>query len=596
MKIVVASIFFFVFILNGFSQSNEDALFFSDDLNAIANLSNINIEPYFDHELRADVARFIPSDSALIIRDNQRDTALSVAFWFRPENIDNHSGTLIGEDSIFYFRYLSNRQLQFNHYYKKDINTAGVLTDNVWQHLGFTIKKNGELVIYLNGDQILKDSISSNWWTKKSAITVGKDLYKVDAEGSIDELRIWSRALSSKKIQQVFMDSQLVPDLDYQLASYLPLSVDFTDISSEPRTILEKQNIKFVKDSIKGLVADFYKDDSHITLSDFSFDNQMTISVWVKPTNKEWMMALAGNRDFSFRYTTKQGQMWFNVPMVYSCRSCNQEVISGDWVHLAIVLSYNHKADFYRNGQLIDTKKIQGKTGKDKSITIGQSIWGNTFNGQMTKFAIWNRSLTDSEIRAVYNGKLDVVIQKTSKIPYAIYVSILALVLLLISLFLWRMTRIKLRKSELERVKKEEIQFELPKKNALYLFETFRAFDKEGKDISHDFTPTLIRLFSLILLFPRVYNRNITSQEMSDILWDTDDVAQQKNNRGTNIHRLRSLLKQFDSLALVYRNKEWIIDNSKHLFVDLIHFDTCLLEGRFNLPFKKICLCKPIKN
>ncbi|MGQ1911504.1 LamG domain-containing protein [Marinifilum sp. RC60d5] len=595
MKIIFVSIFFFVFISMGFSQSIEENLFFSDDLNVLANQSHINLKPYFDNEVRADVAKFISADNALVIQNNQRDTALTIAFWFRPENIDIHSGTIIGEDSVYYFRYLSNRKLQFNHYYKKDIDTDGVLTDNEWQYLGFTINKKGDLGIYLNGECILTDSISSDWWLIKNEIFIGKDRYKVDAEGCIDDLKMWSKALSPQEMKEVFTESLLIPDLSYRLVTYMPLSGDFTDISNGSKSIEESVDVQFVTDSVKGMVADFQSKNSHITTSGFSFDNQMTISVWAKPTDKDWVMALAGNRDFCFRYLTKQGRLWFNVPMAYSCQSRIQKVNFGEWVHLAIAVNYNHKANFYVNGCLIDCKQIQGRTGKEDVITIGQSIWGNTFNGQMTKLAIWNRALSESEIKAVYNGKLDVLLQKEQNTPYTLYISILVAVLFVLVLFLWLIARMKLKNARKEQFKEDE-PVVLPRKNALYLFETFRAFDKEGKDISHDFTPTLIRLFSLILLFPRVYNRNITSQEMSDILWDTDDVAQQKNNRGTNIHRLRTLLKQFNDLALVYRNKEWIIDNSKHLFVDLFYFEASLLEGDFNLPFKKLYLCKPIKN
>nr|WP_320120361.1 LamG-like jellyroll fold domain-containing protein [uncultured Marinifilum sp.] len=595
MKILVASIFYFVFILNAFSQLNEEGLFFFDDLNVLAKQADVNLKPYFDNEVRADVAKFIPSDKAFVIENNHRDTALSVAFWFRPENIDVHSGTIIGEDSVFYFRYLSNRTLQFNHYYKKDIDTEGVLTDNEWQHLGFTINKKGDLGIYLNGDCILVDSISSEWWTEKGELFVGKDRYEVDAEGCIDDLKLWSKALTSLEMKMAFEESRIIPELSYQLATYMPLSGKFSDISDEPKSFEKSVGVQFISDSTKGMVADFHSDNSHIKTSGFSFDNQMTISVWAKPTDKEWVMALAGNRDFSFRYILKQGRLWFNVPMVYSCQSANSYADFGEWVHLAIALNYNHRANFYVNGQLIDSKRIQGRTGKEEVITIGQSIWGNTFNGQMTKFAVWNRALSESEIKAVYNGKLDILLKQNQKTPYTLYVSILAVVLFVTMFILWLIAQKKLKNTRNE-LEKGDVPVELPQKNAFYLFDSFRAFDKEGKDISHDFTPTLIRLFSLILLFPRIYNRNISSQEMSDILWETDDAAQQKNNRGTNIHRLRTLLKQFDDLSLVYRNKEWIIDNSEHCFIDLFFFERCLEEEKFNLPFKKLSLCKPIKN
>lgn len=594
MKILFVGIFFIVFILNGFSQTNERDLFFCKDLFVIAKQQDNNLQAYSNDEVRATIAKFNAKKKAHIIASNKRDTALTVSFWFRPKNLDVHSGTIIGEDSVFYFRYLSNRKIQFNHYCKKDINTAGVLTSNEWQHLGFTLNKKGKLAIYFNGDCVLKDSISANWWSRKRNIILGKDPYGVDAEGSIDELRMWSRALSSSEMQLEFKHTLLFPGLSYQLATYLPLKGDFSDFSDEPKTLEEAIGVQFVTDSLKGIVANFQDDNSHITTSGFSFDNQMTISTWAKPTNKNWVMALAGNRDFSMRYIVKSGRLWFNVPMVYSCQSANWETKFGEWMHLALSVNYNHKVCFYVNGKLLDSKKIQGKTGKEEAIKIGQSMWGNTFNGKMANFAIWNRALSEDEIMDVYNGKLDVLLQNNKKTPVYIYLCLLLFVLLIAMFLMWFIANKKLKKNKVEQ-SKLAVDSEKPKKNALYFFETFRAFNNEGIDISNDFTPILIRLFSLILLFPRIYNRYISSQEMSDILWESDSLAQQKNNRGTNIHRLRSLLNQFDNLSLVYRNKVWVIENTEKLFVDLFDFELRLSKGQFNLPFKKIQLCKPIK-
>ncbi|PKQ64794.1 hypothetical protein BZG02_02755 [Labilibaculum filiforme] len=594
MKIIATSIFFFVFIVSSVSQSYEKGLFFVDDLSVLAKQSEVNLEAFLQDEVRTEVVRFKASENVLALT-NHRDTALTVAFWFKPENIDIHPGTIIGEDSVFYLRYMPNREIQFNHYLQQDLNTAGVLTNNEWQHLGFSLKKNGNLTIYLNGESILQEQISPLWWTKKGRIVVGKDRYNVDAEGYIDDLKIWDRAIDSLEMKMLFRETVSIPDLSYKLESYMPLRGDFSDLSKHPKKLLESRNVMFVKDSIRGVVADFREDDSHALMSGYSFDNQLTIAVWAKPTNKNWVMALVGNRDFSLRYIINQGRLWFNVPMVFSCQAKKRVGYPQEWVHLAVALTYNHKADFFINGQLVDSKSISGKVGKEEAVTIGQSIWGNTFNGQLSQFAIWDRALSESEIKDVYSGKLDVAVLASAQNSYSIYIVLVGLTLLFAIFFLWRIIQNRLKKLRNEQ-QNEEDGHNIPQKNAFCFFETFQAFDQNGTNISHDFTPTLIRLFALILLYPKIYNRKISSQELSDILWENDDVAQKKNNRGTNVHRLRTLFKQFDGLSIVYTNKEWEIDIPEHVFVDLFYFKDNLPVKEFNFPFKSMQLCKPLKN
>ncbi|BAX81131.1 LamG domain-containing protein [Labilibaculum antarcticum] len=594
MKIWSAFLFIFFILTDIYAQSYEKGLFFSDDLSVLAQQSEVNLEAFLQDEVRAEVARFKESKDVFGVA-NQRDTAITVAFWFKPKNIDIHPGTLIGEDSVFYFRYLPNRGIQFNHYLKQDLNTAGVLTNDEWQHLGFSLQKDGRLAIYLNGESILNDQISPLWWQKKGKIVVGKDRYNVDAEGCIDDLKIWNRALSPAEMKKVFRETRLIPDLSYKLESYMPLKGDFSDLAKNPKKLVESSHVKFVTDSLKGLVADFQNKDSRIETSGFSFDNQLTIAVWAKPTDKDWVMALAGNRDFSMRYIINQGRLWFNIPMVYSCQADKRIGYPQEWVHLAIAVNYNHKIEFFINGQLVDSKSISGKAGREESLMIGQSIWKNTFNGQLSQFAIWDRALSEFEIKEVYNGKLDVALRSSSQNSYSTYIAVIAIVLLFVIFFLWKLTQNRLKKLR-DEPQNEDAGHNIPQKNAFCFFETFQAFDRKGTNISHDFTPTLIRLFALILLYPRIYNRKISSQELSDILWENDDVAQKKNNRGTNVHRLRTLFKQFDGLSLVYSNKEWEIDIPDHVFVDLFYLKDNLPVKGFDFPFKSMHLCKPLKN
>lgn len=580
-----------------FAQTPQFEPFFSEDLNALCQQTTNNLKSNNNDLVRGRVVDFILSaDSPFTIKNNKPKSDLSVSFWFLPKQLNVHSGTLFGEENLFYFRYLSNRQLQFNYYLKKDVNTISLLSDNIWQHLGFSLSKEGELKVYYNGDLVLKELMPSNWWKRKRGrFVLGNDRYGVKAEGSLDRLRVWNTILPEASFKADYETSSLQTNLYHRLQTYLPLQGDFNDYSSNPKEIQIANDIDFVKDSVKGIVANFKTDASLLRLDKLTFDSQITIASWIKPKIKEGVVGIAGNADFSFRYKPTTQSMWFSVPMMFKTVSTQSKRNLGNWVHLAITVNYNHKVNFYINGELVDSKPIGGKTGKEDYLEIGKSLWGNTFNGQMSQFAIWNKVLSAKEIKTVYEGQLEVdklsFNTSANTKSYIIYLVLLSVLLVVVVLFF----SLKKKGKQVE-VIGSFVHKEFPVKNAIFLFDKFRAFNKDGTDISHEFTPTLVRLFGLILLFPNVSKRYISSTELSGILWETDSVSKQKNNRGTNMHRLRKILKDFDGVSLDYQNRKWKFNIDDGVFIDTVFYNKHTINLAVNYPYKNLQLCRPLKD
>ena len=91
-----------------------------------------NLIPTEADEMRGTVLGFVPKSETQLFNQNKRDSSISVSLWLKPQNINIHSGTIFGEDSVYFFRYLSNQKIQFNPYLKRNINTDGLLTNNAW--------------------------------------------------------------------------------------------------------------------------------------------------------------------------------------------------------------------------------------------------------------------------------------------------------------------------------------------------------------------------------------------------------------------------------------------------------------------------------
>ncbi|QVY66072.1 LamG domain-containing protein [Polaribacter sp. Q13] len=595
MRFVVVLFFIIIAPLKLFGQSSSTLPFFSGDLHSLCQQVESNLKLNESDPVRGQVVDFDNNIENTFSIKNKSESDISVSFWFLPKQLEMHSGTLIAENNVFYFRYLSNRQIQFNHYLKKNINTVGVLSNDVWQHLGFTLSKKGNLTIYYNGDPVLNDRISPDWWKgEKSNLFLGNDRYGAKPEGSIDRLKIWNRVLSKSDFKEDYRATLLQSNLYHKLQIYLPFKGDFKDHSSKSNILEENIEVNFIKDSVRGLVANFSSEFSALKFKNLKFGNQITIAAWVNPINRKEIMGIAGNQDFSFRYMSKVNSLWFTVPNMFKVISKHPKLKLNKWFHLAITVNYNHQINYYINGVLVDRKKIGDNTGEDSDLVIGNSLWGNAFEGQMSQFAIWSKVLSKEEIKSVYEDKLEVdkLLYKSQK-SSGVYMVFPILIVLIVLLLVWFVLR-KKKKEKIEIIGKV-ISKEFPEKNAIFLFDNFKALDKNGKDISQEFTPTLVRLFSLILLFPRFLERNINSTDLSDILWETDTISQQKNNRGTNMHRLRKLLKSFDGILLNYKDRKWVFEISDALFIDSVFYNTAAIHTVLEYPFKNLQLNKILK-
>ena len=108
------------------------------------------------------------------------------------------------------------------------------------------------------------------------------------------------------------------------------------------------------------------------------------------------------------------------------------------------------------------------------------------------------------------------------------------------------------------------------KVSSIYLFGGFQAFDKMGKDITANFTPTLKELFMLILLHSLKNGKGVSSQTLNETLWfdKTEDSA--RNNRNVNISKLRSLLEEIGDIALFKESTFWKIKLNREVYCDYV--------------------------
>lgn len=111
------------------------------------------------------------------------------------------------------------------------------------------------------------------------------------------------------------------------------------------------------------------------------------------------------------------------------------------------------------------------------------------------------------------------------------------------------------------------------KNNSIYLFGEFDVYDKEGKNITKEFTPKIKQLF--LLLLNKSFNgshEGINTEVLTAHLWPELSNDQAKNNRNVTISRLRSILENLDQVKIENEKQNWRLIISNGCYCDYVEF------------------------
>jgi two-component SAPR family response regulator len=120
-------------------------------------------------------------------------------------------------------------------------------------------------------------------------------------------------------------------------------------------------------------------------------------------------------------------------------------------------------------------------------------------------------------------------------------------------------------------VQEERKRYNIEKKktgSSILLLGGFQVFDKEGNDITDNFTPVLRQVFLFILLNSIKDGKKTISEKIDETFWMDMDKASAHNNRGVNIRKIRILLEKVGDIKLQSKNSYWYVDFGKDVFCD----------------------------
>lgn len=121
--------------------------------------------------------------------------------------------------------------------------------------------------------------------------------------------------------------------------------------------------------------------------------------------------------------------------------------------------------------------------------------------------------------------------------------------------------------------KEENVQEKLVKhfdrtKAAVSLLGTFAVYDKEGNDITVQFTPRLKELLLLLILYSEKKKHGVSVDKVTEIIWFDKDEASARNNRNVTLRKLRVLLEKVGNVEIISSNGYLSVKWGKDVFCD----------------------------
>lgn len=127
------------------------------------------------------------------------------------------------------------------------------------------------------------------------------------------------------------------------------------------------------------------------------------------------------------------------------------------------------------------------------------------------------------------------------------------------------------------KIKEESSYYNFSKKSICFLG-GFSVMDKDGQDITNQFTPMLKYLLVLLILSTEKDIKGISGKKLIQLLWYDKNEESAKNNRNVYLSKLRSVLENVGDAEIINQNGFWSVNlndvvcdyvEAMHIFSDI---------------------------
>jgi len=358
----------------------------------------------------------------------------SISLWFNTSEASPNGDFLISTYTSSYFNYYvwlreayGSLYVQFESRFAGNTTTIQQITPNIndgnWHHLVVMLDvPNLKNKMYIDGSFAVEGTISTSNAGGTNA-TIGGAFV-----GKIDQVRIFSKALSSSEVSTLYAETvDTVESLD-------PLSEDTTDTLQVLGDSSCVATYRFENDETDlsgnydgtgteiqyaagryGQAASYDGSNSKVSISALGFltgDVNFSVSMWVKFENVSGDKCLfaQGANAGTFQAT---GYVVRNNNQVYHNNYGAADFFSGSftfsadvWTHIAF--SYNSTSNvhtMYINGSSAGTltKEIALQSNNTGGCIGADQLGGTKFKGEIDQTRIFNKAISAAEVTTLYN-------------------------------------------------------------------------------------------------------------------------------------------------------------------------------------------------
>ncbi|AUP78113.1 LamG-like jellyroll fold domain-containing protein [Flavivirga eckloniae] len=352
----------------------------------------------------------------------------------------------------------------------------------------------------------------------------------------------------------------------------------------KPASSTKNFKCEFAKDIVKGEVLKF-QDSSYAVFGipdDFGIrKSSFTISLNIKLSEldleNDYFLIGANEKEYrkSLHVNIRKGIPYFGF--YGSDVSVYKKLEPSKWYNLVVRYDIkNQEQSIFING-----KQHGSSTGHPSYIGESELMLGRGFiqeghlSGYIDDLYIWNRALSNNEIKTVFSD--GVKVEKKNNLVFIFLTLITLVVLALVILMVVRRRRsVKFQTTRVKSFKTSEILGS--KINTITLFGGFRVYDKHGKDITLKFPPKIKELFLIILLYSVKSTRGISSQKITNIIWHGFSTKKASNNRSVSFNKLRSAISDIEGISINFESGYWKITWNESFICDYLRVSSILKQ------------------
>ncbi len=308
-----------------------------------------------------------------------------------------------------------------------------------FEHVTLTFDEKMVGTLYINGEYVHETQYSNPMSPNPNCLMIGARTCppsKAQAffNGLIDDLRIYNRVLSKSEIKQLY--NPTCGGVTEGLVACYPFDGNANDYSGNGNHGILQSGVSFVEGKIREAASFDGGNNAYIRIPHTDtqkFDDQFSMAGWVLSNGKggvifnkyTWAAAGGGGKGFGVSGSDElslassgsavSGYARFNTS--YGGEENNWPVsqISPGQFHYFTVTYNNSQIKLYINAELKSEKNIPFAKTLDNSYDMligafftnnGKRIYpGSFFNGLLDELRVYNRALSESEIKQLYNSK-----------------------------------------------------------------------------------------------------------------------------------------------------------------------------------------------